>query len=108
MWCIALGLAMSKVLPMDISFSVSSVFFSIGFSILLAAPYNMYGQLGRWIKKTGDISYSVYLCHIPVILLCNYIFEDSALYNCTLLYFVFVMLVIYVMSFLSHKYIESI
>ena len=71
MWCIALGLAMSKVLPMDISFSVSSVFFSIGFSILLAAPYNMYGQLGRWIKQTGDISYSVYLCHIPVILLCN-------------------------------------
>lgn len=108
MACITIGLVMSKVVRADISFTVSSVFFCIALMAALSTNDMLYGKCGKFIKLLGDASYSIYLCHIPIILLADYFLHDTEIYNNVPVYFVLVMFCIGTVGMFSKKYIESI
>ena len=102
------GLAVSKIISSDISFTTSAILFSVAFSMMIQSDKPIYTSAEKVIKEIGDVSYSIYLCHIPIILLLNELLAGSFLYQISYLYFFVVMAVIFLTGFLSGKYIEKI
>ena len=102
------GLAVSKIISSDISFTTSAILFSVAFSMMIQSDKPIYTSVEKVIKEIGDVSYSIYLCHIPITLLLNELLEGSFLYQISYLYFFVVMAVIFLTGFLSGKYIEKI
>ena len=102
------GLVVPKLISSDTSFTTSAILFSVAFSMMIQSDKQLYTSAEKVIKEIGDVSYSIYLCHIPIILLLNDLLEGSFLYQISYLYFFVVNAVIFLTGFLSGKYIEKI
>lgn len=105
---IILGLAMCKFVRADLSFTLSSVSFGVSMLMVLSSNVAIYGRSFEIVKIIGDASYSIYLCHIPLIILLDYLLQGTILYDNTILYFAFVMCIIVISGLISKKYIETI
>lgn len=87
---------------------VAAILFSVSFTIAICSREILYSPLTRVIKSIGDDSYSLYLCHIPLIFTWNHLIEKYHLPMTKTEHFLFILIWIFIMGRLSRRYIEKL
>lgn len=106
--CLFLLVFFTSIIPPQFKLFYIGILGSTIFILLALKTPPFHSKVLEWI---GDRSYSIYLCHIPAMIITrftlDYVFENRLLLNSSVVYILFFCLITGFCSNLSYRYIEQ-